>query len=320
MLKVISRSTFDLQAVLDTLIELAARLCEADMACIVRPRGSYFQFAANYRIPQIFVDLVTTTPISAGRGTLAGRVLAEGHTVHLPDVLVDPEYSFSEALKLVRLRSGLGVPLMREGTPIGVIILWRSQTRPFTDKQIEMVTTFADQAVIAIENVRLFDEVEARTREVQELLEYQTAISEVLNGCCDGERGYDCEDYMSTAGIIGEGCWRDGLNSCVKIRYPGRGSLPAASPRASHRAHHRCHGRRRIHDESGHAPALIPFSASPCCAKASRLASSSWRSRRPFTDKQIELVTTFADQALIAIENVRLFEAEQARTASYRVA
>src|SRR5262249_60294978 len=110
-----------------------------------------------------------------------GRVLLEGHTVHIPDVLADREYTFSEAQKIAGFRSGLGVPLMREGTPIGVIILWRKRVRPFTEKQIGLVTTFADQAVIAIENVRLFDEVQARTRDLTEALEEQTANSEVLH-------------------------------------------------------------------------------------------------------------------------------------------
>src|SRR5262249_47334439 len=180
VLKVISRSTFDLQAVLDTLVESAARLCEADIGCIVRPHGSHLQFAANYRMPREFVDLATTTGIAGGRGTLAGRVLLDGHTVHIPDVLADREYTFSEAHRIVGIRSGLGVPLMRGGTPMGVMVLWRKEVHPFTDKQIELVTTFADQAVIAIENVRLFDEVGARTREISEALERQTATSEVL--------------------------------------------------------------------------------------------------------------------------------------------
>jgi two-component system, NtrC family, sensor kinase len=168
VLKVISRSTFDLRSVLDTLVESAARLCEADMACIVRPQGSYVQFMAVYQFSQVFLDVASSAPIAEGRWTLSGRVMAEGRTVQIPDVLVDPEYTFSTAQKIAGFRSGLGVPLMREGTPIGVINLWRSRVQPFTDKQIELVQTFADQAVIAIENARLLTELRARTTELED--------------------------------------------------------------------------------------------------------------------------------------------------------
>ena len=162
VLKVISRSVFDLQSVLDRLIESAAKLCDADMGGIVRPQEGHFQFAGNYRMSQEFADLVAVTPISSGRGTLAGRVIMTGRIVHIPDALSDSEYTFKSGQKIVGYRTGLGVPLMREGTPIGVLILWRSHVRPFTDKQIQLVATFADQAVIAIENTRLLNELRQR--------------------------------------------------------------------------------------------------------------------------------------------------------------
>ncbi len=167
VLKIISRSAFDLQKVLDTLVESAARLCEADMACIVRPQGSYVQFLATYGFSQAFLEVATSTPVAPGRWTLSGRVLAEGRTIRIPDVLADSEYTFTAAQQVAGFRSGIGVPLMREGAPIGVMNLWRSEVRPFTEKQIELVTTFADQAVIAIENTRLLKELRERTEQLE---------------------------------------------------------------------------------------------------------------------------------------------------------
>ena len=180
VLKVISRSTFDLQTVLDTLVESAARLCEADMASINRAQGGAYRAVAGFGFTPEFKAHMEANPLPPGRGSIAGRTLLECETVHVHDVLADPEYKLVEEAKLAGLRTILGVPLMREGMPIGVMTLMRHTVRPFTDKQVELATTFADQAVIAIENVRLFDEVQARTGELSEALEQQTATSEVL--------------------------------------------------------------------------------------------------------------------------------------------
>src|SRR5262249_43481041 len=180
VLKVISRSTFDLKAVLNTLVESAAGLGEADTASIARQKGANYHLVATHGFPSGFKEYVETQPIELSRGSLTGRVLLEGKPVHILDVLADPEYAFIEVQKKGGFRTMLGVPLLREGTPIGVLIVNRTVVRPFTDKQIELVETFADQAVIAIENVRLFDEVQERTRELSESLEQQTASSEVL--------------------------------------------------------------------------------------------------------------------------------------------
>src|SRR5262249_46560095 len=160
VLKVISRSTFDLRVVLDTLTESAARLCEAEMAGIVRPKGAAYSWATSYGFSPDFLEYATNIPLTPGRGSAVGRVLLEGSIAHLPDILADPEYAYAEAQRLGGFRTVLAVPLLREGNPIGVIFLSRRSVRPFTDKQIELATSFADQAVIAIENVRLFDEVQ----------------------------------------------------------------------------------------------------------------------------------------------------------------
>src|SRR5262249_26533730 len=177
VLKVISRSTFDLQTVLDTLVKSAARLCEADIVNIWRPDGAVYNLAAAYQATPENIEYLENLSIEPGRGSCVGRTLLEGKIVHIHDILEDHEYALSHA---TGYRTMLGVPLLREGTPIGVIALVRTKVRPFTEKQIELVTTFADQAVIAIENVRLFDEVQARTRDLSESLEQQTATAEVL--------------------------------------------------------------------------------------------------------------------------------------------
>jgi len=166
VLKVISRSTFKLQTVLDTLVESAARLCEAENANIWQPKDKVFRLAACYNESLKAKEFLETIAIEAGRGTITGRSLLEREIVHVHDVQADPDYSLAQAQELGGVRTVLAVPMLREGDAIGVLVLTRREMRPFTDRQIELVTTFADQAAIAIENVRLFESVEARTREL----------------------------------------------------------------------------------------------------------------------------------------------------------
>ncbi len=167
VLKVISRSTFDLKTVLQTLVESIARLCEADMAAIRRPKGSAFLHVASHGAPNEYNEYMQSQPIEAGRGTVAGRVLLDGKPIHIADVQADSEYVMVGISKSTGFHTILGVPLLREGSPIGVIILGRKAVRAFSNKQIELATTFADQAVIAIENVRLFDEIQDKSLQLE---------------------------------------------------------------------------------------------------------------------------------------------------------
>src|SRR5262245_44010730 len=171
VLKVISRSTFDLQTVLNTLTESAARLCEADRGVILQREGDVYCVRANYGFSREGEQYALEHPLRPDRGNLTGRVSLEGRTIHIPDVLADPEYRLTDYQKKFGYRTSLGVPLLREGEVIGVLSIHRDEVNPFTEKQIELLTTFANQAVIAIENVRLFDEVQARTRELTKSLE-----------------------------------------------------------------------------------------------------------------------------------------------------
>ena len=180
VLKVISRSAFNLQMVLDTLVASAARLCEAEKASIFQRQNDLYRCVSLFGYSEEVALYARSHPLAAGAESATGRVARDGRAVHIPDVLADPEYTASEYQRVGNYRTILGVPLLREGAPIGVFVMTREVVRPFNERQIELLKTFADQAVIAIENVRLFDETQAKTRDLEESLAQQTATAEVL--------------------------------------------------------------------------------------------------------------------------------------------
>ena len=339
VLKVISRSTFDLQTVLDTLVELAARLCEADQASINHAKGNAYQQVACYGYSPDHKAYMDKHSVPSGRGSLVGRVMLEGRTVQIPDVLTDPEYTFG-AVKIGGARTMLGVPLLREGMPIGVINLQRKTVRPFTERQIELVTTFADQAVIAIENVRLFDEVQVRTHELSEALEQQTTTSEVLRviSTSPGELEPVFQTMLANATRICEAkfgvlfrCDGDMFHAAAWVGVPSvyedslqqRGSF---RPEAGAPLDRLLQTKQLVHA----ADEVALYSPSPAAKyggarslvavpmlKENELIGAIviYRTEvRPFTEKQIALVSNFAAQAVIAIENTRLLNELRQRT------
>jgi GAF domain-containing protein len=329
VLKVISRSTFDLQAVLDTLVESAARLCEADMAAILRQRGSAYQQLAQYGYPSELIRFMETHPVPLGRGTITGRTVLEGRTVQVLDVLADPEFEMVESAKIGGMRTMLGVPLLREGTPIGVVVLSRRAVRPFTERQIELVATFADQGVIALENTRLLGELreslqqQTATADVLKIISRSTFdLKSVLNTLVESAVRLCEADMGNIARPSDDGFFRVeanyGMSSALMElmqRTPiraGRGSAIGRALQEKTTIHildaqtdpdYRLVEARELggfHTMLG-VPLLREGTPIGVFALVRRVV-------RPFTDKQIELVTTFADQAVIAIENVRLFD------------
>ena len=340
VLKVISRSAFDLRPVLETLLASAARLCGVDNAQIFLREGETYRLAACSGFSREYEDFFRQHPLAPGRDTLVGRTALEGRIVHIPDILDDREYNFPEAHSLGGYRTMLGVPLVRDGGLIGVLSFTHAAVKPFTDRQIELVTTFADQAVIAIENVRLFGEVQARTEELSEALEQQTATSEVLQvissspgelqpvfdallanatRLCEASYGimWLCEgDQFRTGAFYGAlppaytDRWRHGTLIRFDPEVPSVRAIKARQPVQVEDFS----TSRSYRDGDPLAVDGVEVAGIRTLVAVPMLKDNEpvgtiviYRKEvRPFTDKQIELVQNFASQAVIAIENVRL--------------
>ena len=334
VLKVISRSTFDLQKVLDVLVETAANLCEADGATLARQIGNEFVRAGMYGFSQEFADIAKRTKFAPGRGTVSERALLEARVIQVPDAQADPEYTWKEAIEIGRVRTALGVPLMREKTPIGVLSLVRWTVRPFTEKQIELLQTFADQAVIAIENARLFEAEQTRTRELARSVGELEALGEVgraVSSTLDLEKVL--ETVVSKAADLGaaDGCsifryresdrtlqlWRSsGLDPKLETQVRGLRLKAAESMMGKAIA-------------SGEAMQLGDLSGGPDNPLRRLAISAGFKSvlfvpliraerafgvlilqrkrPEPYDAATVSLLTTFASQSTLAIQNARLF-------------
>jgi GAF domain-containing protein len=336
VLKVISRSTFDLQTVLDTLVESAARLCRAERASITMPGDGGYRRVASYGFTEEAKQFIDRQPLRIDRSNIVGRAVLEGATVHVADVEADPEIILPGLSRLSQTRTILGVPMLRQAVPVGVLVLTRGTVEPFTENQIALVTTFADQAVIAIENVRLFEAEQQRTEELSDALEQQTATADVLK--IISRSTFDLQAVLDTlAESAVRLCEADltsihrqqGANYRAVATFGGPadqrelvlGSIPFAAGRGT------VLGRTLLERTPVQVADVL---ADPDYTLQEMQKRIGFRTIlgipllregnpigvivlmrltvRPFTEKQIELATTFADQAGIAIENVRLFE------------
>src|SRR6185312_16600740 len=316
-----------------------AHLCDADMAFIMRRVDDEYRAGAAVGYTEAYIDFLTNHPLAVNRGTVTGRAVLDRRPVQILDVMADPEYTLQETYTLASQRTTVGVPLLRENEPIGVIVLARRRVEPFTQKQIDLVATFADQAVIAVENVRLFNEVRQRTDDLTEALTYQTGSANILSviassptdvqpvlkaiveSACELCEAYDAavvlrdgEDLRFSAhhGPIPIGLEKWPINRRWTAGRAFIDQTPVHIADLRDEIHADFSDGRELAIRMGHRTILsVPLLRDKESIGAIVLRRTEVH---PFSDKQIALLQTFADQAVIAIGNVRLFDEVQART------
>ena len=338
VLRVISSSPNDIQPVFNTIVTSSARLCKARYCWVFRFDGKLIHFAAEHGLSPEYIEAIRRTyPLPPGRASAAARAVLTGAIAEIPDVQVDPDYEHGDDAKAQDFRSLLAVPMLKHGHVIGTIVIARTQTGRFPGQQIELLRTFADQAVIAIENVRLFDEVQARTRDLSESLQQQTATSEVLSVISSSPGALQpvfetilanatrlCGAKFGTLNLYDGDVFRIAAIHNVPSAFAAMQNVPfRPHPRSGHAEILRTKRPAQIDDIRAMPPYLegdrvvVPLAdlagarttvGVPMLKEDALLGTITiFRQEvRPFNDKQIELVQNFANQAVIAIENTRL--------------